>query len=113
MMKELKGLPCIKKCMTNFDIENGFENCRGDCYDFKEQGAVSSIDCRQFCDAGKICPELLPATCDRYLQGECDCEVICKSKFAFLKKTEHKESFISMPTIGRIVFNEKISSLDF
>ncbi|TNV85512.1 hypothetical protein FGO68_gene4870 [Halteria grandinella] len=54
--------------------------------DFKvfSTNQISTADCKLTCDAQKICPELLPNSCDNYMKGACDCTVICKGTLKFL-----------------------------
>ena len=94
-------LPCIKNCMSKFEVissntsanaiktseveslQINFENIN---YNFVHQSSnqISSSHCRQVCEAGKICPEMLPSNCDDYFDKKCSCTVYCKKTLRYL-----------------------------
>ena len=45
---------------------------------------ISTESCKYTCNAEKICPELLPANCDDYFDGKCDCTDYCKKLLKFV-----------------------------
>ena len=102
IIEVFKKIPCIKNCVGSMSLESSnrtmdyiypdrnnnnstriiFED---NDFNLQSTAQLSTSDCKDTCDSHKICPEILPTTCDDYFNKKCSCTKFCKKTLRLMK----------------------------
>lgn len=91
---------------SEFISSNGKDN-----WDFHQSDklGLSSVSCKKACETTKVCPELVPYTCEKYKSKCCNCVTMCKDTLQFLSQFADDSQKKIIDSLHEGAANDKVS----